>query len=234
MLLNDICTYMVLKKDVTPTIQRNCNMLLSDLVKSNKIPTALAKSLKCYTGNIPAFCGLLDIHKSGYRLRPIIDYARSPLYKVSKYLSAVLKLLTVMSVHSLKPSFSVFGWFTYVPFSFWFCYGLDVKIEVHGIRQRSSCVSVGRQRSTDSGSSLAPSTHFRLLTSVVLSLSNTVSQEEVPPTRRAAHLSKAFNNSLSHTGGDITVSLAKVFTTTTFSLKTIGPAYKFIRLTTSA
>lgn len=67
-------------------------MLLSDLVKSNKIPTDLTKSLKCYAGNIPAFYGLLDIHKSGYPLSSIIDYARSPLYKVSKYLSAILKL----------------------------------------------------------------------------------------------------------------------------------------------
>lgn len=184
-------------------------MLLSDLVKSNKIPTDLTKSLKCYAGNIPAFYGLLDIHKSGYPLSSIIDYARSPLYKVSKYLSAILKLLTVMSVHSLKTSFQFLD--DLRMFHSPSCFvmdSLDVRIEVRGIRQRSSCVSVGHERSTNSGSSPAVSTHFRLLTRVVLSLSNSASQEEVPPTRRAGYLSKACYNSLSHTGGDLAVYLA--------------------------
>lgn len=127
-------------------------MLLSDLVKSNKIPTDLTKSLKCYAGNIPAFYGLLDIHKSGYPLSSIIDYARSPLYKVSKYLSAILKLLTVMSVHSLKTSFQFLN--DLRMFHFPSCFVMDSHdggIEVRGIRQRSPCVSVGHKRSINLG-----------------------------------------------------------------------------------
>lgn len=64
--------------------------------------------MKRYTGNILSFYGFPKIHKPFCPLKPIIHYIISHHYKVSKYSSALVKLVKLTLVHSLISSFQFF------------------------------------------------------------------------------------------------------------------------------
>lgn len=93
-LLGNVNTYSGLKKDQTQSIQRKMNLIISKFEKLNRIHSGSASQLKCYTGLVQGFYGLPKLHKPNVPLRPIIDFSRSPLYKLSRYLSALLKPLS--------------------------------------------------------------------------------------------------------------------------------------------
>ena len=75
---------------------------MSSLSSSGDISSDLAKNLKCYTSFTPYLYGLPKIHKPNIPIRPIINYKSSPLFKLSKFLSSLLKPLTVDSPLSIN------------------------------------------------------------------------------------------------------------------------------------
>ncbi|XP_037501525.1 uncharacterized protein LOC119375419 [Rhipicephalus sanguineus] len=93
-LLSDSSTYQCLGKDPTSKLQRDFQKLLSDIFRC--IPPQhkpLYYSLLCHNGSAPALYGLPKIHKPEVPMRPIVDYTRSPLHKLSGYLHRVLRPL---------------------------------------------------------------------------------------------------------------------------------------------
>ena len=56
----------------------------------------------------PKLYGLLKLHKPNIPMRPIVSFCRSPTYKLSKYLTNVLKPLTDESRHKLQSTENFF------------------------------------------------------------------------------------------------------------------------------
>lgn len=93
-LLEDQQTYAPLARDPTSRLQSKLQELLTRLFKL--VPPhhkGLYYRLLCTNGSAPAIYGLPKIHKPGVPLRPIVDFSRSPLYRLSGYLHQVLSPL---------------------------------------------------------------------------------------------------------------------------------------------
>ena len=70
-----------------------------------KIDNKIWFSLAPKSNNPARFYGLPKIHKQDVPLRPIVDYTLSPAYKLSKYLSQILKPLQKTVVSHMSDSF---------------------------------------------------------------------------------------------------------------------------------
>ena len=92
-LLGDRKFYKVLKKDPTPSTERDMNASLLKMKKEGTIPEPLYHRLRSSGGHIPLLYGLPKIHKPGVPLRPIVSFVSSPTYALSKYLARVLSPL---------------------------------------------------------------------------------------------------------------------------------------------
>ncbi|XP_072141640.1 uncharacterized protein [Dermacentor andersoni] len=93
-LLEDHHTYAPLAYDPTSRLQTKLQKLLARLFKL--VPphhVALYHRLLCTNGSAPAIYGLPKVHKPDVPLRPIVDFTRSPLYRLSGYLHQVLSPL---------------------------------------------------------------------------------------------------------------------------------------------
>ncbi|XP_037505083.1 uncharacterized protein LOC119381202 [Rhipicephalus sanguineus] len=93
-LLEDQDTYIRLTRDPTLKVQKELQKLLSDVFRF--VPPehkGLYYSLLCHNGSAPALYGLPKIHKPDVPLRPIVDFTRSPLHKLSGYLHRMLSPL---------------------------------------------------------------------------------------------------------------------------------------------
>ncbi|XP_075526232.1 uncharacterized protein LOC142557893 [Dermacentor variabilis] len=94
-LLSDEDTYVAIQKDPTVNLQTKLQKLLSKVFKF--VPPQqkhLYHRLLCTNGSAPAIYGLPKVHKPGVPLRPIVDFTRSPLHRLSGYLHQVLGPLT--------------------------------------------------------------------------------------------------------------------------------------------
>ncbi|XP_050038905.1 uncharacterized protein [Dermacentor andersoni] len=90
-LLNDQDTYVRLTRDPTLKVQRDFQTLLADVFRFVAPERkSLYFKLLCHNGAAPALYGLPKVHKPNVSLRPIVDYTRSPLYKLSAYLHQLL------------------------------------------------------------------------------------------------------------------------------------------------
>jgi hypothetical protein len=96
-ILDDPSNYERLSRDPTAKVERELNRQL--LQCSSKARKRLGSS----DGICPRFYGLPKLHKPGHPLRPIVSYIRSPLYKISQYLSRLLIVL-LSKVHSVSNS----------------------------------------------------------------------------------------------------------------------------------
>ena len=83
LLLGHTNTYRKLKKDPTPSLERNMNSLLLSLTKKGELPRQLYARLWSSAGQIPRLYGLPKVHKSGIPLRPIVSFINSPTYQLS-------------------------------------------------------------------------------------------------------------------------------------------------------
>jgi hypothetical protein len=70
-LLKDDKTYMEIKKDITETIQRKTNELISNWVKKSYISNQKGTELHRYNSVISKIYGLPKTHKNDCPLRPI-------------------------------------------------------------------------------------------------------------------------------------------------------------------
>ncbi|XP_077498014.1 uncharacterized protein LOC144108719 [Amblyomma americanum] len=105
-LLEDGETYVRLKKDPTLKLEREVQKLLSDVFLA--VPPnhkALYYKLLSHNGSAPAFYGLPKIHKPDVPLRPIVDYIRSSLHNLSKFLHLVLSPLVGQRPSHVRNSF---------------------------------------------------------------------------------------------------------------------------------
>ncbi|XP_077486813.1 uncharacterized protein LOC144098165 [Amblyomma americanum] len=106
-LLEDGETYVRLKKDPTLKLEREFQKLLSDVFLAfPQNQEALYYKLLSQNGSAPAFYRLPKIHKPDVALRPIVDYTRSPLHNLSKFLLQVLCPLVGQSPSHVRNSFA--------------------------------------------------------------------------------------------------------------------------------
>ncbi|XP_077551283.1 uncharacterized protein LOC144164931 [Haemaphysalis longicornis] len=90
-LLKDKSTYARIDKDPTPKVQQELQQLLADVFHTvDPKHKSLYFRLLCHNGYAPALYGLPKIHKPGVPMRPIVDFTRSPLHKLSGYLHQLL------------------------------------------------------------------------------------------------------------------------------------------------
>ncbi|XP_075553542.1 uncharacterized protein LOC142586176 [Dermacentor variabilis] len=86
-LLNDQETYVRLTRDPTLKVQRHFQTLLADVFRFvHSEHKFLYFKFLCHNGAAPALNGLPKVHKPNIPLRPVVDYTRSYLYKLSAYL----------------------------------------------------------------------------------------------------------------------------------------------------
>lgn len=90
-ILEDTTTYAQVNKDPTPKVQTCLQKLLSDIFLGRPASEKrLYYQLLCTNGSAPAIYGLPKIHKNETPLRPIVDFTRSPLNRLSRYLHRIL------------------------------------------------------------------------------------------------------------------------------------------------
>ena len=90
-LVGDCTTYAKIDRDPTSKVQTGLQKTLSGIFQT--LPASAKRlyyQLLCTNGSAPAIYGLPKIHKSGTPLRPIVDFTRSPLYSLSRYLHGIL------------------------------------------------------------------------------------------------------------------------------------------------
>ncbi|XP_076396721.1 uncharacterized protein LOC143265924 [Megachile rotundata] len=98
--LLDNTTYRTVNKDPTPSVER----ATTTLIKNAKLPDPITKAILPKESKAPRLYGLPKIHKPNIPLRPIISTIGSPTYKLSKYLTSVLKPLTGNTPSSITNS----------------------------------------------------------------------------------------------------------------------------------
>ncbi|XP_072141935.1 uncharacterized protein, partial [Dermacentor andersoni] len=94
LLLSDVHTYASVARDPTPKLQRDLQKLLADVFRM--VPPQhkhLYYRLICHNGSAPAIYGLPKVHKPDVPLRPIVDFTRSPLHKLSNFLHRIISPL---------------------------------------------------------------------------------------------------------------------------------------------
>jgi hypothetical protein len=105
-LLNDDDVYKKIPYDPTKTLEKDIWSKLRNLKKMNRISDDLYKSLIPKSSKLPKFYGLPKIHKTDIPLRPIVDFRHSPAYKLSAFLSKLLKPLAERSSIKIKNSYT--------------------------------------------------------------------------------------------------------------------------------
>ena len=65
--------------------------------------------LRCLLPQPPKLYRLPRLHTPNVPMRPIVSFCSSPIYKLSKYLTTILKLLTDESQHKLQSTENFFG-----------------------------------------------------------------------------------------------------------------------------
>ena len=102
-ILSDTSAYKELKRDPTSVIERKMNKLLTEGEETMSRPALL--SLKSSDGVSPELYGLVKIHKTPWKLRPIVSFIDSPTYSLSQWLSRILGPLFLRSVRDVKNSY---------------------------------------------------------------------------------------------------------------------------------
>ncbi|XP_058983463.1 uncharacterized protein LOC131804504 [Musca domestica] len=101
-ILMDMCTYKRVRKDPTTGLQEKNNKLVTKLFELKLIDEKVKYNLINRTSIPPKIYGLPKIHKEGTPLRPICSFTNSPTYELSRYISKILKVLTVDSKYNIK------------------------------------------------------------------------------------------------------------------------------------
>ena len=89
----------------TPKIEKEIQLECQRLLKTKRITKEIYNYLTPSNCRTPRFYGLPKIHKPNMPLRPIVDFRHSPTYNLAKYLSNLLKKLTIEHPSSLVNSY---------------------------------------------------------------------------------------------------------------------------------
>ena len=105
---NKVCdTYVILKNDLTKTIERKLNEFIFELHKIDRLSQKEYFYLRSTDGIAPRIYGLPKIHKPDWPLRPIVSFINLPLYNLSKFVAKILTLLINSNNLSIKNSFEL-------------------------------------------------------------------------------------------------------------------------------
>jgi hypothetical protein len=85
--------YKLLPKDPIPDVHKKVVDLCKRFVQENQMKDDTCNSLISNNKRCPIFYGSPKIHKQNIPLRPIVDYRKSPTYKLASYLVPILKCL---------------------------------------------------------------------------------------------------------------------------------------------
>ena len=96
-LLNDKDTYVLIKNDLTKSIERKLNKFIFDLYKIDRLSQKEYFYLRSTDAIAPRIYGLPKIHKPDWPLRPIVSFINSPLYNLSKFMAKILTPLKIKS-----------------------------------------------------------------------------------------------------------------------------------------
>ncbi|XP_018368506.1 PREDICTED: uncharacterized protein LOC108764666, partial [Trachymyrmex cornetzi] len=89
-MLNDIDTYILIKKDPVRKLTTAVRTLLTRWKNKEYIDNKKYRFLYCSDGKLPCAYGVPKIHKQGYPLRIIISSIGSPLYPLANFLQNIL------------------------------------------------------------------------------------------------------------------------------------------------
>lgn len=104
--MSDVHTYADVARDPTPRLQRDLQKLLAGIFRM--VPPQhkqLYYRLLCHNGSAPAIYGLPKVHKPDVPLRPIVDFTRSPLHKLSNFLHRVISPLVGKSATHIRNTY---------------------------------------------------------------------------------------------------------------------------------
>lgn len=104
LILNDIMSYRRINKDPTSSLQKKNNTIVNEMHERSIIDERTKRELHTETATAPRMYGVPKIHKPDVPLRPICSNINSPTYKLSKYLTTILKKLTKNSIYNVKDS----------------------------------------------------------------------------------------------------------------------------------
>ncbi|XP_067643904.1 uncharacterized protein [Eurosta solidaginis] len=104
MLVNDISTYRVLKRDPTNKLQERNNEIVQKMFNIGSIDLKEKNFLTCKNANPPRIYGLPKIHKDDIPLRPICSSIDAPSYNLCKYVVQIFKNLNTSSKYNFKHS----------------------------------------------------------------------------------------------------------------------------------
>jgi len=82
--------YKKLDRNPNSNYEKVLKTSLNQLMNFNKISKNTHQYLNPYQSICPRFYGSPKIHKSGYPLRPIVDYSKSPSYANAPFLNQLL------------------------------------------------------------------------------------------------------------------------------------------------
>ncbi|XP_072030532.1 uncharacterized protein [Amphiura filiformis] len=92
-LLQDVNVYERLKKDPTQKYQNKLIKLLKDLNDKGAIDSRTYRKLYPTVCDVPKLYGLIQIHKAGAPLRPIIASIGSVTYELARFVSGIISPL---------------------------------------------------------------------------------------------------------------------------------------------
>jgi len=107
-MLEDKNTYSCLNQNIhIKNVQTQSNNIIKKLHESKHIDKQTYERLICHNGTMAKIYGLVKIHKEGYPLRPVVSTIDTPTYKLSRFISDIIKPLSLRSNHIVKDSFSL-------------------------------------------------------------------------------------------------------------------------------
>ncbi|XP_021960182.1 uncharacterized protein LOC110856047 [Folsomia candida] len=87
-------TYATKPIDPSPHYEKKISQVYLNLKKANKLSEQEYRTIIPRYSSTPIFYGLPKVHKKDIPLRPIVDFQRSPSFKLATYLNTILKTIS--------------------------------------------------------------------------------------------------------------------------------------------
>ena len=108
-LLCDTNIYKPIKNSLRPSQTGKNNCIIKNWFKNNFIGKFIAESLTVKSAMVSRVYGLIELHKEGFPMRPIVSTINSPYYAVSRYFTSILNKIVGNTEFHVKNSFQFFS-----------------------------------------------------------------------------------------------------------------------------